>query len=134
MHSIEHLNMINAPAKVVYKTLTTQEGLSQIWTEKLSVKPEVGFLNVFDFGEGYLTVMKTITLSENQEIIWQCIESDDEWTGTNVTFALSEKESTTTIILKHSQWRAITDYYRWCNCHWAMFLSRLKSHCEAIVE
>jgi len=130
MENIEHLNTIKAPVGTVYKALTSEEGLGKVWTSKLTVKPEIGFVNEFDFDEGYLTKMKVIELLDNKAVTWECIESDEEWVGTHVNFALSEAKGITTIILRHTGWRELTDYYRWCNYHWAMFLFRLKKYCE----
>ena len=130
MESIEHVNYIKSPIEVVYNTLTTEKGLGNVWTKKLKVKPEVGFISEFDFNEGYITKFKILELVENSKIVWECIASDEEWVGTKVSFELSEKDNKTTIILKHFNWRERTDFYRWCNYNWAMFLYRLKNYCE----
>lgn len=132
MHNIEQINYIKASLTIVYEALTTEEGLGNIWTKKLKVKPEIGFINEFDFGEEVITKMKVMELKEGQRVVWECVDSDQEWRGTSVSFVLSEeKAGVTQIILKHSDWRVLTDYYRWCNYNWAMFLYRLKNYCEA---
>ncbi|MCF8716329.1 SRPBCC domain-containing protein [Joostella atrarenae] len=130
MESIEHINYVNVPVFKVYKTLIHEEGLGNIWTTKLKVKPEVGFVNEFDFDEGYLTKFKIVELVQNSKIVWECIASDEEWIGTKVSFELSERNKVTTIKLKHFDWRARTEFYGWCNYNWAMFLLRLKNYCE----
>jgi uncharacterized protein YndB with AHSA1/START domain len=130
MEKIEIINYIKAPVSKVYKTLTTEQGLGQVWTPKLKVKPEVGFVNEFDFNEETLTKMKILSLEENECILWECIQSDPEWFGTKVSFDLEEKKGVTTVLLKHLDWRELTDYYRWCNYNWSMFLMRLKAYCE----
>ncbi|MEJ4088947.1 SRPBCC domain-containing protein [Galbibacter orientalis] len=130
MESIEHINYIKAPKARVYKTLTSEEGLGQVWTKKLKVKPEVGFINEFDFDEGYITKFKIIELVENNKIVWECTASDKEWIGTKVSFELTEKNNTTTLRLKHYNWKKRTEFYGWCNYNWAMFLLRLKTYCE----
>jgi len=130
MDSIEHIIYIKAPKETVYSALTSEEGLSEIWTKKLKVKPEVGFINEFDFDEGYITKFIILELVENSKIVWECIASDEEWIGTKVSFELTGKDNRTTIILKHFDWRERTDFYRWCNYNWAMFLYRLKNYCE----
>ncbi len=130
MQSIEQINYIKAPIATVYKALTSEEGLGQVWTKKLKVKPEIGFVNEFDFDESYMTQMKIVELEENKKIVWECIMSDKEWIGTSISFELSEKNKVTTVILKHFDWRALTDYYRWCAYNWAMFLFSLKTYCE----
>lgn len=130
MKSIEHINYIKAPTDQVYEALTSQPGLGEVWASKLTVKPEVGFVNVFDFGEGYLTRMQVVELAPNHYILWNCVDSDEEWLGTKVSFELSEEENTTRILLRHFDWREVTDYFRWCNYNWALFLNRLKTYCE----
>jgi uncharacterized protein YndB with AHSA1/START domain len=130
MESIELINYIKAPASVVYQALITKEGLSQVWTNKLKVKPEIGFVNEFDFNEGYITKMKVLELQDNQKVVWECTDSDPEWVGTKISFELSENGEQTKIVLKHYDWKELTDFYRWCNYNWAMFLQRLKSYCE----
>lgn len=130
MESIEHINYIKAPIGIVYNTLTTEKGLGNIWTKKLKVKPEVGFINEFDFDEGYITKFKIIELVENSKIIWECIASDEEWVGTKVSFELNEKDNKTMVTLKHFNWSERTDFYRWCNYNWAMFLFRLKNYLD----
>lgn len=130
MESIEQINYLKVPIATVYDALTSEKGLSQVWTKKLKVKPEIGFVNEFDFDDDYLTKMKILDLEENSKIVWECIESDVEWVGTNVSFELIEKDHTTTVILKHYNWRERTDFYRWCSYNWAMFLYSLKTYCE----
>ncbi|MEX2592208.1 MAG: SRPBCC domain-containing protein [Anditalea sp.] len=111
MENIEQINYIKAPVPTVYKALTSEDGLAQVWTKKLTVKPRIGFVNEFDFDEGYITKMKIVELQENNRVVWECIASDPEWVGTGIGFELSEKEGTTTVILRHFNWREI----RWCN-------------------
>lgn len=48
--SIEHLNRIKAPANKVYHALTTSEGLAEVWTLELLVKPEIGFVTTIGVG------------------------------------------------------------------------------------
>jgi len=130
MEKIEHINYIKSPIAKVYDALTTQEGLAAVWTEELMVKPELGFVNEFGFGDDYGTKMKIMKLSPNKEILWECIASDPEWVGTGVSFELREKDGVTAVVLKHFDWRELTEFYQWCNYNWAMFLLSLKSYCE----
>ncbi len=130
MESIEQINYVKTPISTVYKALTSEEGLGQVWTKNLKVKPEIGFVNEFDFDESYTTKLKIIELKENSKIVWECLESDEEWIGTKVSFELTEKGGKTIVILKHFDWRERTNFYRWCSYNWAMFLFRLKKYCE----
>ncbi len=130
MEKIEHINYIKSPISAVFTALTTEEGLGAFWTEKLVVKPELGFINEFNFGDNDLTKMKIIELSPNKRILWECIESDPEWIGTKISFDLTEKNGVTAIVLKHFDWRELTEFYQWCNYNWAIFLLSLKNYCE----
>lgn len=130
MPNIEILNTIKAPASQVMETLSTDDGLAAIWTKKLKVKPEINHIHEFDFDEGYITKMQLKILTSEQ-IVWECIESDEDWIGTQVVFDLSEKDGITKVILRHQNWRMVNDYFRFCNYHWAMLLNRLKTYCES---
>src|SRR5688572_26918067 len=130
MERIEHIQYIKQPVSKVYEALTTQQGLSETWTNKLIVKPEPGFVNEFDFDDNYSTKMKITELVENSRIAWECIDSDPEWIGTIVTFDLAENDGVTSVILRQLNWKSITEFYCWCNYNWAMFLYSLKAYCE----
>lgn len=130
MANIEHINYIKVPAAVVYEALTTQDGLGKVWTNKLIVRPHINFINEFDFDDNYGTKMKVIELSEYQKVVWHCVESDAEWVGTEISFELTETDKVTSIVLKHTGWKEVTEFYRWCNYNWAMFLFSLKNYCE----
>lgn len=130
MENIEIINYIKAPASNIYKALTTEKGLASVWTPKLKVEPKVGFINEFDFNEESLTRMRILQLEPSSLIVWECIDSDPEWVGTKVSFSLKESGGVTTVLLKHLDWKEISEYYRWCNYNWSMFLMRLKAYCE----
>lgn len=130
MEKIEHIQYIKTPVSAVYEALTTQQGLGAVWTNKLIVKPALGFVNEFDFDDNYATKMKVVELSENRRILWDCIDSDPEWIGTKISFDLREQDGITSVVLKQLDWREVTEFYRWCNYNWAMFLYSLKLYCE----
>ena len=97
--SIEQINYLKVPIAKVYDALTSEKGLENVWTKKLKVKPEIGFINEFDFDEEYTTKMKIIELVENKKILWECVASDEDSSGTKSSFALTEKENISTVIL-----------------------------------
>lgn len=130
MPDIEQLQTIHAPATEVYKALTTAEGLSEVWTRELTVHAHVGAVNAFRFGDDDLTRMQVVELSPPRKIEWLCTASDPEWVGTTVSFELQEQRGKTNLILRHMNWKEITNFYRFCNYNWAMFLYSLKTYCE----
>ena len=128
-YNIEHLIDIKVPPSVVYQALTTQEGLAEVWTRELSVEPAVGQLNEFRFGSD-VDRMKITALEKDRSVVWEVIDSDPEWIGTVISFELRENKGHTIVTLKQEKWRAVTDMFRSCNCHWGFFLYSLKSYCE----
>lgn len=130
MYNIEQTQYIKAPADKIFDALTTKEGLFEIWTEKLIVKPEAGFINVFDFDDNYATRFKVLVMDRPQRIRWECVESDQEWVGTYLSFDIEQREKTTAVTLKHSNWRELTEFYRACSYNWGWFLYSLKLYCE----
>jgi uncharacterized protein YndB with AHSA1/START domain len=130
MANIEHIQYVKAPVADVYKVLTSAEGLAEIWTQELSFKAEIGAINEFRFGDETPTKMEITDLIPNQRMDWCCVDSDPEWIGTCVHFELSEKAGVTSIVLQHTDWREVTEFYRFCNYNWAIFLLSLKEFCE----
>ncbi len=130
MYNIEQIQYIKAPAEKVFEALSTKTGLSEVWTEKLIVKPEVGFINQFDFDDNYMTCFKVVALGAPHRILWECVDSDQEWIGTTLSFDIEQRQKSTAVTLKHSNWRELTEFYRACNYNWAWFLYSLKLYCE----
>ena len=130
MHNIEHIQYIRRPIEAVYGTLTTETGLAAVWTEKLIVKPETGFVNEFDFSDNYGTKFRNAELAPPERILWECVQSDPQWIGTKVAFDLETRKDTTAVTLRHTGWREVTEFYRYCNYNWAQFLYSLKLYLE----
>lgn len=130
MANIEHLQTIHVPASKVYETLTTAEGLSEIWTNELIINNRIGSTNEFRFGSNDITKMRIEELISNKKVVWQCIDSDTEWIGTIISFDIQENKGKSFITLRHTKWKEVTPFYRSCNYNWAIFLYSLKSYCE----
>ncbi len=130
MADIEHIQYVRKPVAEVYNALSTEEGLGAIWTEKLVVKPEAGFINEFDFNDNYDTKFRNIELVPPVRILWECVQSDPEWIGTRVSFDLETRKDMTAVTLRHTGWREVTEFYRFCNYNWAQFLYSLKLYLE----
>lgn len=130
MANIEQLQMIHVPAAEVYQALASAGGLAEVWTRDLLVHDYVGAVNEFHFGKDDLTKMEIVELVPDRRVVWRCIDSDPEWIGTTISFELAEKKKQTYITLRHANWQEVTDFYRFCNYNWAMFLYSLKLYCE----
>lgn len=120
---------IKAIPEKIYNALTTQEGLAGWWAKQTTAKPEVGFVNVFIFGK-FRNEMKVTKLTPNKKVEWKCINSIEEWVGTDISFDMEEKEGSTILRFTHAGWRAVTDTFAGCTYDWALFMKSLKSLCE----
>lgn len=129
MADIKHKLVIKTAPEKVFKAITTQEGLESWWCTQTTAKPELGFVNVFIFGNSR-NEMKVTELVPGKKVVWQCINSIEEWVGTNLSFDFEEKEGKTILRFTHGDWKAATDMFADCNYNWAIFLKSLKALCE----
>ena len=130
MEAITQKLVIKATPEKVFNAVTTQEGLAGWWAKQTAAKPEVGFTNVFTFGD-FRNEFKVTKIVPNQKVEWLCTKSIDEWIGTTVHFELEEKDEKTILRFSHSGWRAVTDTFAACNYDWGRFMTSLKSLCES---
>ncbi|HTE33653.1 MAG TPA: SRPBCC domain-containing protein [Chryseolinea sp.] len=121
--------VIKAIPEKVYKAITTQEGIESWWCKQTTARPELGFVNIFVFGK-FRNEMKVTGLIPNKRVEWKCINSIEEWVGTDISFDLEEKQGATILRFSQAGWRAITDTFAGCTYDWALFMKSLKSFCE----
>jgi len=152
MPDIRHELLIGAPAEVVYRAITTQEGLSAWWTPQTIAKPEIDSILRFYFGTEYYKEMKVTALKPLELVQWNCVEGFHEWVGTTISFRLHRGDKTFLlkshpeaagqieqqenydegVLLKfeHNNWIDYTPMYAECNYTWGQFLRSLKLLCE----
>src|SRR5215216_4032565 len=121
--------VIKATPEKVYNSVTTQEGLQGWWCKQTTAKPEQGFVNVFTFGK-IRNEMKITRLTPNKRVEWKCINSTEEWIGTEFFFDIEEKDGKTILRFSQAGWRSMTDTFAGSTYDWAIFLKSLKSFCE----
>src|SRR5438045_1343688 len=100
MAEIRHNVVIKTTPEKVYKAVTTQEGIEGWWCKHTTAKPEVGFVNVFIFGQ-FRNEMQVTKLTPDKRVEWKCINSIEEWIGTDISFDMEEKDGKT--ILRFTQ-------------------------------
>jgi uncharacterized protein YndB with AHSA1/START domain len=128
--NIRHFLVITAPAERVYRAVTEQDGLAGWWTPETIAKPEIGHINEFRFGDRYHNKMRISELKPNEKVVWECLQGDKEWVGTNISFDLENKDSSTILRFAHSGWKNETDFFASCNFNWGYYMQSLKSYCE----
>lgn len=129
MANIKHLIAIDADASKVYEAIATQNGQENWWTDDCTVKPEIGFVNEFRFGN-HVKNIEVVNLEENKRVEWKCIAGDEEWIGTTISFEIIENNGACNLRFTHNKWKEQTDYFGVCSYHWARFLTSLKSYIE----
>jgi uncharacterized protein YndB with AHSA1/START domain len=120
---------IKVAPEIIYDAITTQEGLAGWWAKQTKARPEVGFINVFTFGN-FRNEMKVTKLVPNKKVEWECIDSIEEWIGTCISFDLEEKDGQTLLRFTHGGWKEATDTFAGCTYDWGRFMTSLKSLCE----
>jgi uncharacterized protein YndB with AHSA1/START domain len=129
MAEIKQNVTIKVRPEKVYEALTSQKELASWWTRETTAKSEVGFVNVFIFGNAR-NEMKVTRLTPDKNVEWRCINSSEEWIGTDISFDLQEKGEHTVLRFTHGGWREMTDFFASCTYGWAMSIQSLKSFCE----
>jgi uncharacterized protein YndB with AHSA1/START domain len=113
--------------------VTTEQGLRSWWTASCTVKPELGFVNVFRFDGGNVEFHFRVDEQAPRRIAWTCIRAPkvpDEWVDTRLTFDLAPNDGQTTLRFGHRGWRSIEGAYADCNTVWGELMHRLASHAE----
>ena len=130
MKSICHKLVIKATPEVVYKAVTTQEGLAGWWTPETSAKLETGSISRFPFGPDYYKEMRITALEPFKHVQWLCTKAYEEWIGTTITFDIEPHKNGTLLLFHHDGWKEYTLEFAGCSYDWAMFLRSLKFLCE----
>ena len=130
MPEIRQLVTIDAPVGVVFMALTEEDGIAGWWTTDVVIKPVIGSIAGFRFGDRYHNTMRVVTLDANKRVEWICLDGHPEWVDTSLTFELDSREGATVVRFTHGDWRDVTDFYATCNYHWGFYLRSLKTYCE----
>lgn len=152
MPDIRHQLIIAAPPGKVFHAVTSREGLSAWWTPGATARPELNSVARFPFGPDYYKEMRIAELKPPELLKWICLNGDQEWIGTTLSFRLEpgnkesllrahpemrgqaeqleSRENFTLLIFHHKNWKDYTPMYAECNFTWGRFLWSLKLLCE----
>ena len=129
MSEILHKITIAAPKDAVYRALSTVDGLAAWWTTTTTGESAPGQRIEFRFGT-HVSPMRVEALEANERVSWRSEEAGSEWSGTQVTFDLSEDAGRTTLLFGHRAWREATPFLAHCSMKWATFLLSLREYAE----
>jgi len=130
---ILHQISIRASPQRVLAAVTTEHGLRSWWTASCTVKPELGFVNVFRFDGGNVEFHFRVDEQTPRRIGWTCVRAPkvpDEWVDTRLTFDLTPNDGQTKLRFGHRGWRSIEGAYADCNTVWGELMHRLASQAE----
>lgn len=131
MKKILHAVTIQAPTRKVFEAITTQVGLSNWWTTRVSVEEGVGGLIDFQFGRNFNPDMKVTQLEPDRMVHWQCVGGHDNWLDNTFSFELQAKDQASLLLFTQIYATELNDEdYGTYNFNWAYYLDSLKEYCE----
>ena len=132
MADIFHHISINAAAHLVYRGLTSENGIKCWWTEDCVVIPELGSIAEFGFYEYDMILrMRIDELLPPQRLSWTCIGGPEEWDNTTLAFDLvPHGDDGTTLIFRHAGCKFPKERFAGYNKYWSAALVRLKAFAE----
>lgn len=134
MVDIIHKIGIKAPVSKVHTALSTVAGIAGWWTKETSgdAKPGGSIEVVFRLkgGDEKGRMRFELIKSSPEEVVWRFSSGPEEWLGTDVTFALSQRGEYTIVLFGHRNWREAVEFTSHCSMKWATFLLSLRQLIE----
>ena len=130
MPAIYHDLTVLATPAAVFKAISTPDGLDAWWTAQSAGTPHEGNVYSFWFAPEYDWRGKVISCVLDKQITWTITEADADWTGTQLSFELIEKDQHTLVRFSHTNWRTVNDHFRRTSYCWAIYLHGLKKFVE----
>ncbi len=128
--NIKHLFHIKSPRENVFQAISTISGISNRWTTSTSGEGSLGGVMDFRFGDYPGPKLKVTKLTENKEVVWECVEGPAEWMGTEIRFALDENDGKTRVRFTHSGWKEDGDSLASSSFSWVRYLESLRQLCQ----
>ena len=129
MVDILHRVGVIASRDVVYRALTTTEGLAAWWTHDTSGNGAAGGVLEFRFEPGGFD-MSVLEASPSERVLWEVVDGPAEWIGTRISWELRTEGDFTIILFAHQGWREPVEFMYHCSTKWATFLMSLKKLVE----
>lgn len=130
MADILHYFIVHAPAKKVFTSLSTAEGLDTWWTQKSSGIPALGREFKLWFGPSHHWRAVVTQCVSDKFFELEMTQADADWQGTKVGFHLEEQAGETRVRFHHTGWPTVNDHYQISSYCWAMYLRVLKRYIE----
>ena len=119
---------IAARPDVVYRALTSTDGVAGWWTTKNETTDTVGDLNRYWFPDGMQWDMRVTDATPDGLVAWHA--EGGPRAGTDVRWTLHRTPDGTRVVFDHTGFAAIDEIYRIITLGWAQMLLRLKQYAE----
>jgi uncharacterized protein YndB with AHSA1/START domain len=122
--------IVKAPAARVMEMFTTPDGLNRWWTKTSAGVAKENAEYTLYFGPGYDWRAKVTRFVPDREFELELTNAHEDWNGTRVGCALTQKQSVTSVLFHHKGWPSDNEHWRVsCYC-WAMYLRLLRRNLE----
>lgn len=134
---ITHKLKINASSEVIYRAVSTAEGIKGWWSADCSVGESEGSTSLLKFNkEGMLVEMgfTTLELDPHRKVVWECTAMPNPaWIGTRIITEISEGEKGCEVVFSHAgfdeKWKG-SEPFEQTKGTWNHFVNSLVSFCE----
>lgn len=127
MPDIHHRIEIGASPDVVYRLVSTADGLRLWWAEDVESLPD-GRVRLGFFGRTTIYQLRPTRL-DSSRVEWSC-ETGNEWEATELIFELRPQRTGVVLDFRHANWRDATPYFVSCNTTWGGLMFRIRSAAE----
>ena len=133
MPTIMHRLTIDASPQEVAELITTPEGIARWWTaQPVQGGASAGEdLALFFAASERPAATLSVLQSDEERIVWRCLQGPAEWQETRVVFSLHRRaDGGTTLLFRHEGWREESEFMSGCATNWGAYLCSLKSGAE----
>ena len=124
------MDWYKALAEKIYPLLTTNTGLSQLWTNDVSGAGYVGSVIKFRINDVDPDFINA-ELITNKVLPWKHSGNMPEARmATETVFNLGQQDAQTFVRFTHLNWRESSDFMAHCSAKWAVFILSLKDAAE----
>jgi len=127
---LTHNVMINTSAAAVFRTLSTQEGISGWYTPATKAEPKVGTIVECMFANYGVLKFRVDTLEPNRRVIWTVVQGPTEWMNTTLTFTFAEATGKVDFDFRHAGLPEHYDAFSSFNYLWGQYVRSIKLYAE----
>jgi uncharacterized protein YndB with AHSA1/START domain len=123
---------LGASPDVVYRALTTSDGVAGWWTTRNETHGTVGQVDRMWFPDAPMAwELRVDEAVPGKLLARHCVGGPPPWIGTDVRFTLEAADGGTRVVFDHTGFAALDEHFRIVTMGWAQMLLRLKRYAES---